>query len=135
MIFYREFLLLLRELTPVITFQALSCRGRSDRWIRRDVARRWRTVRIAREFYAWVPERPASLTRIVKGAFSDKPKRADSIDAQLRPALAPRVESLAHRAEHGFDLDLAQAPDDHIRATAAEWGAVIVTNDFAASCS
>ena len=78
-------------------------------------------------------DRPASQ-KIVKGAFSHKPKRADSIDAQLRPALARRIELLAHRAEHVFDPDLASASDDHIRATAAEWGAVIVTKDFAASC-
>jgi predicted nuclease of predicted toxin-antitoxin system len=54
---------------------------------------------------------------------------------QLPAALARRIESLAHQAEHGFDLDLARASDDHIRATAAGWGAVIVTQDFAASFS
>ena len=51
------------------------------------------------------------------------------VDAQLPPALARRLESLGHRAEHVFDLGLAQAPDDQVRATAAESGAVIVTKD------
>lgn len=39
------------------------------------------------------------------------------------------MESLGHRAAHVFDRGLAQAPDDRIRATAAELGAVIVTKD------
>lgn len=51
------------------------------------------------------------------------------IDAQLPPALARHIESLGHRAEHVFGVGLAQAPDDRIRATAAESGAVIVTKD------
>jgi hypothetical protein len=32
--------------------------------------------RTAREHYAWLPDRPAGLTKILKGAFSDKPKLA-----------------------------------------------------------
>jgi predicted nuclease of predicted toxin-antitoxin system len=51
------------------------------------------------------------------------------VDAQLPPALAGRIESLGHQAEHVFDLGLAQAPDDQVRATAAQTGAVIVTKD------
>jgi predicted nuclease of predicted toxin-antitoxin system len=43
--------------------------------------------------------------------------------------LARSIESLGHRAEHVFDLGLAQASDDHVRAIAAESGAVIVTKD------
>jgi predicted nuclease of predicted toxin-antitoxin system len=45
------------------------------------------------------------------------------------PALARRLESLCHEAEHVFDLGLARASDDHIRAIAANSGAVIVTKD------
>jgi predicted nuclease of predicted toxin-antitoxin system len=51
------------------------------------------------------------------------------IDAQLPPALARRIESLGHRAEHVFELGLAQATDAQVRTTAAESGAVIVTKD------
>jgi predicted nuclease of predicted toxin-antitoxin system len=51
------------------------------------------------------------------------------VDAQLPPALARSIESHGHRAEHVFDLGLAQAPDDQVRAIAAESGAVIVTKD------
>jgi len=51
------------------------------------------------------------------------------VDAQLPPALARHIESLGHRAEHVVDLGLEQAPDDQIRATAAQSGAVIVTKD------
>ncbi len=51
------------------------------------------------------------------------------VDAQLPPALASHIGSLGHFAEHVFDLGLAQAPDNQIRAAAAESGAVIVTKD------
>ena len=51
------------------------------------------------------------------------------VDAQLPPALARRIASLGHRAEHIFDLGLTQAEDDQVRATAAELEAVIVTKD------
>jgi predicted nuclease of predicted toxin-antitoxin system len=51
------------------------------------------------------------------------------VDAQLPPALARRIESLGHAAEHVADRGLAKAPDNQIRACAGETGAVIVTND------
>jgi predicted nuclease of predicted toxin-antitoxin system len=51
------------------------------------------------------------------------------VDAQLPPALARRIESLGHFAEHVTDCGLATAADDAIRGYAAEVGAVIVTKD------
>lgn len=51
------------------------------------------------------------------------------VDAQLPPALARRIESLGHAAEHVADCGLATAPDDAIRSYAAKTGAVIVTKD------
>jgi hypothetical protein len=53
---------------------------------------------------------------------------------QLPAALARRIESLTHQAEHVLDPDLAQASDDHF-ARPPQGGAVIVTKDSAASCS
>ncbi len=51
------------------------------------------------------------------------------VDAQLPPALARRIESLGHDAQHVFDLGLAKAKDDEIRAHAGRTGAVIITKD------
>jgi predicted nuclease of predicted toxin-antitoxin system len=51
------------------------------------------------------------------------------VDAQLPPALARRIESLGHGAEHVFDRGLAKAADSEIRKHAAEIGAAIVTKD------
>lgn len=51
------------------------------------------------------------------------------VDAQLPPALARRIESLGHIAEHVADRRLEKAPDAEIRAYAATSGAVIVTKD------
>ena len=51
------------------------------------------------------------------------------VDAQLPPALARRIESLGHAAEHVADRGLAKAKDDQIRAHARETGAAIVTKD------
>ena len=51
------------------------------------------------------------------------------VDAQLPPALARRIESFGHIAEHVADRGLAKAADNEIRAVAAEIGAVIVTKD------
>lgn len=51
------------------------------------------------------------------------------VDAQLPPALARRLETLGHTAEHVVDCGLALASDDVIRDHAARVGAVIVTKD------
>lgn len=51
------------------------------------------------------------------------------VDAQLPPALARRLESLGHRAEHVADQRMASASDNTIREYAAGVGAVIVTKD------
>jgi predicted nuclease of predicted toxin-antitoxin system len=51
------------------------------------------------------------------------------VDAQLPPALARRLESLGHTAEHVADLGLASASDNEIRDYAARVGAAIVTKD------
>ena len=51
------------------------------------------------------------------------------VDAQLPPALARRIESFGHIAEHVADRGLAKAADNEIRAQAIEAGAVIVTKD------
>ena len=72
-------------------------------------------------------ERPVSLPRSSTTPCSHKREaRADSIVAQLPPALARRINSLARRADV-FEVGV----------TAAEPQAVIVTKDedFAASCS
>jgi predicted nuclease of predicted toxin-antitoxin system len=51
------------------------------------------------------------------------------VDAQLPPALARRLESLGHNAEHVAEHGLAKAKDDEIRAHAGKIGAVIITKD------
>jgi predicted nuclease of predicted toxin-antitoxin system len=51
------------------------------------------------------------------------------VDAQLPPALARRLETLGHDAEHVADCGLLAAADEAIRAYAASLGAVIVTKD------
>ena len=51
------------------------------------------------------------------------------VDAQLPPALARRLESLGHAAEHVVDCGLEQAADDAIRVHATTTAAVIVTKD------
>ena len=51
------------------------------------------------------------------------------IDAQLPPALARRIETLGHSAEHVADCGLATSADGAIRDHAAKSGAVIVTKD------
>ena len=51
------------------------------------------------------------------------------VDAQLPPALARRLETLGHTAEHVADRGMASASDDVIRDYAARVGAVIVTKD------
>jgi len=51
------------------------------------------------------------------------------VDAQLPPALARRIETLGHSADHVFDCGLATASDDAIRTYATKIGAVIVTKD------
>jgi predicted nuclease of predicted toxin-antitoxin system len=51
------------------------------------------------------------------------------VDAQLPPALARRLESLGHRAEHVADHGMTSASDNAIWEYAASVGAVIVTKD------
>jgi predicted nuclease of predicted toxin-antitoxin system len=51
------------------------------------------------------------------------------VDAQLPPALARRIETLGHSADHVFACGLATASDDAIRSYATTMGAVIVTKD------
>jgi predicted nuclease of predicted toxin-antitoxin system len=51
------------------------------------------------------------------------------VDAQLPPALARRLETLGHTAEHVADRGMASVPDNVIREYAARVGAVIVTKD------
>ena len=51
------------------------------------------------------------------------------VDAQLPPALARRIETLGHSAEHVFDCGLTTASDEAIRSHAAKINAVIVTKD------
>ena len=51
------------------------------------------------------------------------------VDAQLPPALARRLETLGHTAEHVADRGMAAASDNAIRDYAASVGAVIVTKD------
>ena len=51
------------------------------------------------------------------------------VDAQLPPALARKLESLGHVAEHVADRGFATAADTAIRQYAASVGAVIVTKD------
>jgi len=51
------------------------------------------------------------------------------VDAQLPPALARRIESLGHSAEHVADCGLTTAADDAIRSYATKTGAAIVTKD------
>jgi predicted nuclease of predicted toxin-antitoxin system len=48
---------------------------------------------------------------------------------KIHPALARRIESLGHNAEHVADRKLEQAPDQEIRDYAAKNGAVIITKD------
>jgi hypothetical protein len=91
-------------------------------WTRRCVA----ADRKAHQHYAWMSERPVSLPRSSTTPCSHKRELAPTIVAQLPPALARRIDSLARRADV-FDVGV----------TAAEPQAVIVTKDedFAASCS
>ena len=51
------------------------------------------------------------------------------VDAQLPPALARRLETLGHTAEHVADRGMAAASDNAIRDYAASVGAAIVTKD------
>ena len=51
------------------------------------------------------------------------------VDAQLPPALARRLETLGHTAEHVADRGMAAASDNTIHDYAASVGAVIVTKD------
>jgi predicted nuclease of predicted toxin-antitoxin system len=51
------------------------------------------------------------------------------VDAQLPPALARRIESLGHDAEHVADRGLSKAKDSEIRTHAEKTGAAIVTKD------
>lgn len=51
------------------------------------------------------------------------------IDAQLPPALARKLASLGHVAEHVADCGLATASDEAIRQYAASVAAVIITKD------
>jgi predicted nuclease of predicted toxin-antitoxin system len=51
------------------------------------------------------------------------------VDAQLPPALARRIESHGHTAQHVAECGLATAPDEQIRRYAASTNAVIVTKD------
>ena len=51
------------------------------------------------------------------------------VDAQLPPALARRLESLGHAAEHVADLGLSQATDSEVRKHAAKTDATIITKD------
>ena len=51
------------------------------------------------------------------------------VDAQLPPALARRLETLGHTAEHVADRGMASASDSAVRDYAARVGAVIVTKD------
>ena len=51
------------------------------------------------------------------------------VDAQLPPALARRLETLGHTAEHVADRGMASASDHVISDYAACVGAVIVTKD------
>jgi predicted nuclease of predicted toxin-antitoxin system len=51
------------------------------------------------------------------------------VDAQLPPALARRLETLGHDAEHVADCGLLVAADELIRDYAASRGAVIITKD------
>ena len=51
------------------------------------------------------------------------------VDAQLPPALARKLNSLGHLAEHVADRGLATAADTAIRQYAASVGAVIITKD------
>jgi predicted nuclease of predicted toxin-antitoxin system len=51
------------------------------------------------------------------------------IDAQLPPALARKLESLGHVAEHVVDRGLDAVADTAIRQYAESIGAVIVTKD------
>ena len=51
------------------------------------------------------------------------------VDAQLPPALARRIESLGHGAEHLAACSLEKASDADVRARAVKVGAVIVTKD------
>ena len=51
------------------------------------------------------------------------------VDAQLPPALARRIETRGHEAEHVADRGLASASDDDVRRHAGRIGAVIVTKD------
>jgi predicted nuclease of predicted toxin-antitoxin system len=51
------------------------------------------------------------------------------VDAQLPPALARRLESLGHHAEHVADQGMTSASDNTIWEYAASVGAVIVTRD------
>jgi predicted nuclease of predicted toxin-antitoxin system len=51
------------------------------------------------------------------------------VDAQLPPALARRIQSLGHHAEHVADCGLSQATDAEIRTQAEKTGAAIVTKD------
>ena len=51
------------------------------------------------------------------------------VDAQLPPALARKLESFGHVAEHVADRGLATAADTAIRRYAVSVGAVIVTKD------
>ena len=51
------------------------------------------------------------------------------VDAQLPPALARRLESLGHAAEHVADRGMASGSDAAIRDYASSVGAAIVTKD------
>jgi predicted nuclease of predicted toxin-antitoxin system len=51
------------------------------------------------------------------------------VDAQLPPALASKLESQGHRAEHVADQGMTSASDSTIWEYASTVGAVIVTKD------
>lgn len=51
------------------------------------------------------------------------------IDAQLPPGLARWLAENGHPAKHVSDLDLGEASDDRIEATAREMNAVIWSKD------
>ena len=51
------------------------------------------------------------------------------VDAQLPPALARRIQSLGHDAEHVADCGLSTATDAEIRTQAEKTGAALVTKD------
>ena len=122
-IFYREFVLLFAG-TLASACQAVMSNGASGElgWTRRCVAADRGLISTTR---GCLRDRSASQDRQRRRAVTNE-ARADSIVAQLPPALARRINSLARRADV-FEVGV----------TAAEPQAVIVTKDedFAASCS